>query len=466
MKLFSLKVSPPLVSQFVKRYGLAMFSVAVATLVRWWASDAIGTGFPYGSYYVAILCSASLVGFGPGLFTMFSGMVLGYWLFVPGQTSNPQIEIMRLAVYLGSGTIVCWIAGRFRSQQLRGQERERQRQYLLNSMGEGFVLLEVVHNDQGRAADYRILEVNAAYERFTGLKREQVLGRRFVEVAAYMEPSWSERYTQLTKSEQPLSFEEYSPTLGRWFLVNARSLEADRVVVTFVDISEQKKLASEMARLDRLNLIGEMAAAIGHEVRNPLTTVRGYLQLFQRKNELTSISRQIDTMIEEIDRANAIITEFLSLAKNKSLNLEKRQLNNLIQALFPLLQAEAFHLGHNIQLELGEIPEFRFDEHELRQMILNLTRNGLEAMSRGGIFAFNTYYSGDTVTLAVRDNGPGIPAEVLTRLGTPFLTTKENGVGLGLPVCYQIAARHGAKIDVTTTPQGTTFFVCFQIKPD
>ncbi|MDR3591732.1 MAG: ATP-binding protein [Negativicutes bacterium] len=466
MKLFSFNVSPPLVIELAKRYGMAMLAVAIATQVRWWASDAIGTGFPYGTYYVAILASASLFGLGPGLFTMFSGMVLGYWLFVPGQTSQGQIELMRLAVYLASGTIICWFAGRFRSQQLRGQERERQRQYLLNSMGEGFALLEVVHDNQGKAADYRILEVNAAYERFTGLKRDQVLGRSLVEVAAYMEPAWSERYTQLITSGQSLSFEEYSPALGRWFLINARSLGSDRVVVTFVDITEQKKLASEMARLDRLNLIGEMAAAIGHEVRNPLTTVRGYLQLFQRKNELTTFARQIDTMIEEIDRANAIITEFLSLAKNKSLHLEQSQLNDLIHALFPLLQAEAFRLGHNIQLELGDIPEFKFDDHELRQMILNLTRNGLEAMSIGGILAFNTYYNGDTVTLSVRDNGPGIPAEVLKRLGTPFLTTKENGVGLGLPVCYQIAARHGAKIDVTTTPKGTTFFVNFQIKPN
>ncbi len=439
MERFTINLSPPVVNQFVKRYGLAMLSLAVATLIRWWANDALGTTYPYGTYYVAILVCAGLAGWGPGLFTMFWGMVLGYWLFLDGHSFEAHVEILRLAVYLGSGTIICWIAGRFRSRQLHGQECERRHQYLLNSMGEGFALLEAVHDEPGKVADYRILEVNATYERYTGLKRERILGRRFSEVASDMEPAWSESHIQRIQAGHSLSFEEYSSALGQWFLVNARPLGSGRVVVTLVDISEQKILASEMARLDRLNLIGEMAAAIGHEVRNPLTTVRGYLQLFQRKSELIPFTGQISTMLEEIDRANAIITEFLSLAKNKSLNLAQGQLNNLIHALFPLLQAEAFRLGHNIYLELGDIPEFRFDEHELRQMILNLTRNGLEAMPPGGVLVFNTYSSGDTVTLAVRDNGPGIPADVLERLGTPFLTTKGKwcrpGVACLLPDC-------------------------------
>ena len=463
MELMQLNLSKPSTHQLVKRYGFAVLSLAAATLVRWWAKDAIGATFPYGTYYVAIIVTAGIAGWGPGLFTMFSGMLLGYWLFLCGYQFVVQIEIMRLALYLASGSVFCWIAGRMRSKLLKAHEHEKQRQHLLDLMGEGFAMLEALYDGQRKVADYLMTEVNAAFEKCTGLNRDQVLGKRLSEIFPRFEPSWSEKYAQLADSGQALSFEEYHPALDRWLLVNTRALGAGRIGVTFIDISEQKKLASEMARLDRLNLVGEMAAAIGHEVRNPLTTVRGYLQFFQNKAELIPYTKQLITMIEELDRANAIITEFLSLAKNKSLDLKQGQLNNLLGSLFPLLQAEAFRLGHDIQLEAGDIPEFKFDENELRQMVLNLARNGLEAMSPGGILILRTFFKDDSIFFEVKDNGQGIPTEILKKLGTPFLTSKESGVGLGLPVSYQISARHGAKIDVDTSEQGTTFSVRFKV---
>ncbi len=225
------------------------------------------------------------------------------------------------------------------------------------------------------------------------------------------------------------------------------------------DITEQKKLETEITRFDRLNLIGEMATAIGHEVRNPLTTVRGYLQMYQRKNEK---AEHFKTMIEEIDRANAIITEFLSLAKNKAVQLKPNNLNDIVCSLLPLLQSEAFRTGHDVQFDKGDIPDVNLDEKEIRQLLLNLARNGFEAMRQGGRLTIKTFAKDDKVVLAVRDTGKGIPPDILGRLGTPFMTTKEMGTGLGLPVCYQIAERNGAKIDVKTSPEGTTFSVIFK----
>ena len=105
------------------------------------------------------------------------------------------------------------------------------------------------------------------------------------------------------------------------------------------NITEKKRLDTELARLSALNLVGEMAAGIGHEVRNPMTTVRGYLQLFQRKAEFLPYNDRLVTMIEEIDRANGIITEFLSLAKNKISNMVQGNFNTVVETLFPLMQA-------------------------------------------------------------------------------------------------------------------------------
>lgn len=101
-------------------------------------------------------------------------------------------------------------------------------------------------------------------------------------------------------------------------------------------------------------------------------------------------------------------------------------------------------------------------EHEIHQLILNLVLNGSQAMSPGGTMKIRTFMDGDEIVLSVTDDGTGIEPEVLGKIGTPFFTTKENGTGLGVAVCYSIAARHNAKIDIETNPSGTTFFVRFR----
>lgn len=227
------------------------------------------------------------------------------------------------------------------------------------------------------------------------------------------------------------------------------------------DITAEKKLAAELARLDRLNLVGEMAAGIGHEVRNPLTTVRGYLQLFQRKDRFGEYSSQLATMIGELDRANGIITEYLALAQNKATDLRRGDLNACLAAMLPLLQADARRMGCAVELRTEPVPAVAFDGKELRQLVGNLVRNGLEAAPVGGLVTVATFEDGEGVVLAVRDTGGGIPAAIAGRIGTPFVTTKDNGTGLGLPVCYRIAYRHGARLEFTSGKEGTTFFVKF-----
>ncbi len=231
------------------------------------------------------------------------------------------------------------------------------------------------------------------------------------------------------------------------------------------DITEQKIHEANMTRLDQLNTVGEMAASIGHEIRNPLTTVRGYLQLFERRQENAAYREQFATMIEELDRANAIISEFLALAKNKAIDRRPRNLNRIINLLLPLLQAEALHRGQNVVVALADVPDVDLDDKEIRQLLLNLVRNGFEAMAPGGTVSIGTRFEPGRVVLVVADTGGGIPPEVLDKLGTPFLTTKEAGTGLGLAVCYRIAERHGATIDVQSSPQGTTFTVGFKTDP-
>ena len=232
--------------------------------------------------------------------------------------------------------------------------------------------------------------------------------------------------------------------------------------IYYHDISERRMFEKEMARLDRLNLVGQMAAGIGHEIRNPMTTVRGFLQLLGDKEEFIQSKDYFELMIEELDRANSIITEFLSLAKNKVVDLKPLSLNMLIETIYPLIQADAMVSDKEIIMELQDTEVLLLDEKEIRQLILNLVRNGLEAMPGSGKLTIGTFMDGEDVVLAVRDEGSGMRPEDLEKIGTPFFTTKENGTGLGLATCYSITARHNAEIQIDTGPSGTTFFVRFK----
>jgi len=227
------------------------------------------------------------------------------------------------------------------------------------------------------------------------------------------------------------------------------------------DITERKKLEQMASLFDRMNMVGSMAATVAHEIRNPMTTVRGYLQLMGRKREYQADKEKFELMIEEIDRANSIIREYLSLSQEKAVCLKKCSLNNIIEVLFPLIQADANSSKVYVNLNLTDTPNLLLDENEIRQLLLNLVRNSIEAMPAGGDMVIRTFLEESKIVLSISDQGSGIPSQVLEHLGTPFITTKDTGTGLGLPICYQIAHRHNANIKIDTNDEGTTFFVYF-----
>lgn len=213
-------------------------------------------------------------------------------------------------------------------------------------------------------------------------------------------------------------------------------------------------------RLQQFNVIGELSAGIAHEIRNPLTSVRGFLQLLGNKDYNKKDKEYFDLMIEELDRANSIITEFLGLTKDKKVNFDMKDLNHLILKLIPLIDTDS---SYQIKTDLGDIPELRLDDKEICQVILNLANNGCESMPQGGSLTIKTYQSNDNVILEIQDQGSGINPEILEKLGTPFFTTKDKGTGLGLAVCSSIISQHNAKLDIKSGANGSTFRVLFNI---
>ncbi len=231
------------------------------------------------------------------------------------------------------------------------------------------------------------------------------------------------------------------------------------------DISEQRRMEKEMTRMAQLYTVGEMAAGIGHEIRNPLTAVRGFLQLLQKSGDFGQYDCYFEIMLEEVDRANTIISEFLMLAKNRFIDLRLHNLNQIIETLYSLLQADAIMADKFVILALQKVPDIFLDEKEIRHLVFNLVRNGLEATPAGGQVKIATWRNKEEIILEVADQGEGIAPDIFEKLGTPFYTTKEEGTGLGLAICYGVAARHQAQIEIISSSSGSRFLVRFKM-PD
>lgn len=228
-------------------------------------------------------------------------------------------------------------------------------------------------------------------------------------------------------------------------------------------LAERKQVEKEMSRVSRLSLIGEMAASIGHEIRNPMTTVSGFLQLMARKH--SQDQEYYEIMIDEISRANSILGDYLLLAKDKMIDKSWININEVIENLSPLIKADGTNQGIFVVYELKSINPILVDEAEFHQLLLNLVRNGFDAMKPRQYLTIRTLQNNnDEVVLEIEDQGEGISAEHQAKIGNPFFTTKVTGTGLGLAVCYSICNRHGARISYESTKGRTVFSVTFHLE--
>lgn len=229
------------------------------------------------------------------------------------------------------------------------------------------------------------------------------------------------------------------------------------------DVTELQMLRTEIGNLERLSLVGQMAASITHEIRNPMAVVRGFVQLMREKSD-QSLHDYYRIVLEELDRANMIINDFLSLAQNRIVETEESHLHDIVNDLSPLLWADANLRGLGIEMRFAsDVPHLYLNEKEIKQLILNLVRNGMEAMNGKGTLTIETKRVKNAVQLIVQDTGEGIPQDTLDKMFEPFYTTKSKGTGLGLPLCLSIVERHKGKIAVESVKgHGTTFVVTFQ----
>lgn len=213
------------------------------------------------------------------------------------------------------------------------------------------------------------------------------------------------------------------------------------------NITERKKTEELLRRSEKLAIAGQLAAGVAHEIRNPLTSIKGFLQLYQSAHEPRL--PYLDIVMSEIGRIESIIGEFLMVAKPQVSQQETLDLHDLLKSVIEILDTRAILNSVQIQMMPTSKPILiDGDVNQLKQVFVNLIKNAIEAMPTGGEVHVEIYDAQvDGARVYIRDNGPGIPPEHVKRLGEPFYTTKSTGTGLGLMVSRQIIVNHRGYLD-------------------
>ncbi|MCL7746790.1 ATP-binding protein [Halalkalibacter alkaliphilus] len=231
-------------------------------------------------------------------------------------------------------------------------------------------------------------------------------------------------------------------------------------VITFRDISEKKKTEQMLAEWEKLSLVGQMSAGIAHEIRNPITSLKGFVQLIRESKQLRE--DYFDIMDSEFNRIETIIKELLMFSKPKDVNFTQHDLKELITQVVMLMEPQAILKNIRIDTEWNSNEAIiSCLEHQIKQAFLNLIKNAMEAMVNGGNITVKVDTNEKDVLIQVIDNGPGIPKEKLEKIGEPFFTTKEGGTGLGMMVTKNIIKNnHQGALEVESeVGKGTTFHI-------
>ncbi|WP_223590716.1 PAS domain S-box protein [Neobacillus bataviensis] len=231
------------------------------------------------------------------------------------------------------------------------------------------------------------------------------------------------------------------------------------------DNTEKKKTQELLLNSEKLTIAGQLAAGIAHEVRNPLTAIKGFLQLMENQLEEKTY---FDIIQSEIDRIELILSELLVLAKPQDLKFGIENMHSLIEDVKTLIDTQA--IINNVQIEIvNECRDLMIhcDKNQLKQVFINFLKNAIEAMPDGGMVTIEIKpYNEDNIKILFKDTGAGIPHHILKRIGEPFYTTKENGTGLGIMISKQIIENHNGCVHFWSDDKGTIIEMIIPIKLD
>jgi PAS domain S-box-containing protein len=235
------------------------------------------------------------------------------------------------------------------------------------------------------------------------------------------------------------------------------------VIGAFRSLEEIKNFEESMVRAKNLASVGALSAGMAHEIRNPLTSIKGYAQFIKLElGESNPLNEDINIIINEVDRLNGILDRFLAFARPNQPKLESCNVNDIINDIVKLLSKDTLPKNIILKTELETLPDSALDYEQIEQAVLNVAINAVQAMKNGGTLTLNTHYNAieKLVEISISDTGPGIKTESLEDIFEPFYTTKPKGTGLGLAITSTIIESHKGFIEVKSAPeQGTQFII-------
>jgi two-component system sensor histidine kinase PilS (NtrC family) len=307
-----------------------------------------------------------------------------------------------------------------------------------------------------------ILIFNRAAEQITGIARTAAIGNNIITVFPFVTHP-----IETLRGEGTITVHDTHRTIG---LTLSRSTDSTGqeigYICIFQDITELKRLEAELKHKETLAAIGELSANMAHEIRNPLASLKGSIEIL-KEGTLTKAhgEKLMDIALSEMDRLNTIITDFLTYSRPKPPEFLVFDLHAMLDEIIQLTRNAVMNVDNiSITKDFGGHYEIVADPQKLRQVFLNLTMNAIESMPGGGSLTIRTRRFHDAVTVSFKDSGIGIPAENLKEIFYPFFTTKDRGTGLGLSIAYRIIEEHRGRITVHSIPgAGTTFEVTIPV---
>jgi two-component system sensor histidine kinase AtoS len=326
---------------------------------------------------------------------------------------------------------------------------------IMESMADGIIAVDT---------EGKITAFNRAAEIMTGFSAPEVIGQDY-ETIFPQDAAFNSRLLETLRTGEPYigSKIEYPIRHGKLWISVTTSLLRDingkiiGAVVVFEDLTERKRLEEQVSRADRLATLGELMAGVAHEIRNPLTSIKGFLQYFQSAGSDEERATYLPMLMREVERMNRIIETLLYFARPSQEKAMPTDLAKVLQETMILVQSQAKTHGIVFDTFIEEkLPVVNIDGEQFKQVFLNLLINSMQAMDHEGTIRITARYlkASDEVEVLFADTGPGIPAAIREKVFDPFFTTKQTGTGLGLAVVQRIVAARGGHILIEDNPSG------------
>jgi len=317
---------------------------------------------------------------------------------------------------------------------------------ILESINSGVIVL---------SKDGLIKDINRATEELLEIKRKDILNKRYFDF-----PILKELFSDINIKN---SVKEKRIKIGnseKIFNINSSPFNSEEILITIDDVTEEVKLLEEKRKTEALKTLGIFTTGVAHEIRNPLTSIKGFTQILEKRLESKEEEiKYITTILSEIKRLEDIVKDLLDYGRPSPPNKILFNLFNVIKDSVSLLSDKLKEKNLRVEYDISFDPKFNFDPKQMEQVALNLILNAIESSDYGSKILIRMKKYEEGVLLEIKDFGFGIKEEDKEKIFTPFFTTKERGTGLGLPISQKIVEMHDGRIWFTSNIEGTSFFV-------